>query len=550
MIPRVWSSVVRMMILCFFGISLFSIFTSTVSADNFYPSGDGSYCEFAQTVAISYSDLPLNGERGVYYDVRGIDGVSGNYFTTHDFFDVGEVRYPDARRFNGVADHVAVPPNARVNIGMFGFNYSGHPVTLLSGKLFLSLNNPEEGNLNRLGAAGSFVVERYKFRGVEVERRGFAVDTGSLGEWGVSSWLSPPRGRHLYSFEVLQPLFIDDRIVETLWEGEELILHSQLIVSNVSDYHLVNIYIEDELLDGVTFKEYADFAPGETKSFTYKQKLGADYPLDFVVSSARVVERQSRLEVAAKGADSGFTLDPDSKSLITVRDDSNSSDDWTGRQGDFAAIPAGNFLSVELLPYELRSKEARISLKPAFVFDKKVACGSGGELAELAQCRCGDTVKFNISVENKGARVENVRIVDKLDADIWELVDIGPFHWNENDQLEYTVPLIQRGEIVDYEFEAKLVTCEGTRSDVTNTAGLTCKHGFCEGIEDTVTIVLSADLQNTLEGVSLQDQLASSGRGILPLWSGSLLILVKALVFGRLGSVIMNLWKKLLTVKL
>jgi hypothetical protein len=535
-----------------FAISAFSILAGSVLADSFYPSEDGSYCQFAQTVAVSYSDLPLNGEKGVYYDSGGIEGVSGDYFATHDFFDVGEVRYPDARRFNGVADHVAVPPNTRINIGMFGFNYAGHPVTLLSGKLFLSLNNPEQGNLNRLGAGGSFTVEKYKFRGVEVERSGFAVDTGPLGVWGLSSWTNPPRGKNLYSFRTLQPLVIKDHLVKTIWEGAELILDIRLDVANISNYRLRDIYIEDEMLNGSTFKEYVDFAPGEIKSFKYRQRLGLEYPLEFVISPARVVERQSHIETAAKGANSGFTLDPDSKSLITIRDDVPASNNWSGRQGDFAAIPSGDFLSVELLPYELRSKQAQISLRPDLALDKKVACGSGGDLDDSVQCGCGDTVEFNISVENTGARAENIRIVDKLDTDSWELVDRGLFSLNENDQLEYIVPVIHRGQSIDYEFIARLRNCEGIKSEseFVNTAGLICDHGFCDGIEDTVTIVMSVDLQNTLEGASLQDQLASSGRGFLPLWTGSLVILISELIFDKLVSVIMNLWKKIWIIKL
>lgn len=408
------------------GLLLMSVFPAKTNADSFYPTADTQYCEFAQVASISYRSPPVpeTGADSLFYDASRLRGASGNYPQTHDFFDVATLTYPNARRFNGVADYVAVPPNTTVDFGMFVFNYTGHPVSLKFGRLMLSRTDPSKGDLSRLGAPATKGGVAFMFWGSTVFRRGKIQLFDDLGTWANSSWSNPPKGVLLSSFKTIQPVQIQARNVQHSFDDSgRLILDFQLEIKNTSSYDLNDIEVIDELPDGSVFTTKTSFASGQLRVFSYQIDMGHGYPLEFSISPVVVKDPNRHVESASVGASSSMTLDPGARTLITERSDWGAGS-WRGNQGDYAAVPEGDFMTVELLPYEIRSESIEIKLEPDVVVTKTVS--DTDELEGVSSTSSpGEQLTYNIKLENHGARAENVVLSDFIDSELLDVVDPG-----------------------------------------------------------------------------------------------------------------------------
>ena len=96
-----------------------------------------------------------NLSNAVSYDSGSVVGERSNWIGSHRFTDVATYLYPNAHRLNNKADYVAVPPNTEVSFGTWFYNYSGHDIKVFFVNLFTSRSNYENGDLTKLGSAGT-----------------------------------------------------------------------------------------------------------------------------------------------------------------------------------------------------------------------------------------------------------------------------------------------------------------------------------------------------------------------------------------------------------
>jgi hypothetical protein len=491
---KVWCVLLSVCLLIVISFCRSPVLVKQTKADSFYPSGDGSYCEFAQTVALSYTDLPDSGKNNVFYDVDLVKGQKGDFFAKSTFFDVGEIRYPNARRDNNVADYVALPPGAIARLGMFIFNYSGHPVTLQSGFLFVSQNDASKGNLNNVGAKGQWIETSFISQGTRITRKGYAYQLGNLGTWQASSWSNPPRGIVLREFETIQPIHIVDRNVEAKVRGESLFLDVNLILRNVSSYDLADIKIRDELINSYVFEKTINISKNQEKEINYSQEIKNDYPLSFKISPVHIYDPNSHVESAGIGADSGFTKNPDTKILLTHRGDVGAPSTWSGMQGDFAALPRGDFISIELLPYEIRSRSVKIELAPDLEVHKTVSCDDIHFASEVT-CHATGSKFFKIIVKNNGARAEDFVLRDIMDDSMIQYLENHDFIKNSSGDLDLTIDQLHNNKKVEFTFEIKLID-PNIEEDIrlVNDVYIICDSNYCEGIDDKAVLnVLGVD---------------------------------------------------------
>lgn len=475
-----------------FAIGLILIFgiyfmgANSALADTFYPSGDTQYCDFAQAISVSYRDLPpvSIGAGGLSYDILNLQGEFGLYPQYHSIFDVAELRYPNARRYNGVADYVAVPPKTTIDIGHFAFNYAGHPISLENGYLFLSRMSPEDGSLGRLGANGIIGEVSFFFYGRHITRSGLMRELGYVGTWDNSSWDSPPSGQVLYSFETIQPMEFAHRGVKVGFTdiGElQLLITSR--VRNTSEYSLGSVEFSDCFSNGYQFTNVEDFAPGEEKTFGCAINLGLDYPSVLELSPAVVSDPNRHVESVGRGGDSIINFDPESRVFIAARTDLGATG-WLGLQPDFAPVPSGDFLTVELIPYEVYSDTEVIELTPELNVEKLVTDSDEIEVKNN-EILAGEEVEYVIRIGNSGARARNVRIIDDYDERYLEVLDDGEFV-EENGRLILDIEEIRARESIELKvkMKAKELSLSGDYKAI-NKVKFECEESYC-GQEDQV----------------------------------------------------------------
>ncbi|HEQ65317.1 MAG TPA: hypothetical protein ENN64_00620, partial [bacterium] len=180
----------------------------TVLADDFYPSGDSVNCKFAQAESITISKLPEKDD--FLYDDSNVYGTYESGFPSRNSISaVASISFPGAGRIKGKHDFLRVPPRSRVEVGHYIYNYSGHTVKLQNLYLFLNQQNGN-GDWRRLGAeGGSYKSVQMIVRGEIVEKKGFVIKHSNYGSWKNSDPSNLPKGRTIYSFDIVQPLQIE-----------------------------------------------------------------------------------------------------------------------------------------------------------------------------------------------------------------------------------------------------------------------------------------------------------------------------------------------------
>jgi len=218
-------------------VGLLPILTTEVNADSFYPSNDALNCNFAMATSVSYRSLPSNSTSagGMSYNSGQVYGASGNYPETHRITDVADITFPDAHRYRGTADRVAVPPNTRIDVGFYVHNYSGHTITAHNGHLFVSRANTDLGDWGRLGAGGSYANVNHIYAGENRTRSGRRIQTGNIGTYPANPISNTPLGRTIYSFTTIQPMQIQSRTASPEFlGGGNLRIRYDLTVRNTS----------------------------------------------------------------------------------------------------------------------------------------------------------------------------------------------------------------------------------------------------------------------------------------------------------------------------
>lgn len=438
-------------------IGLLPIFTTEVKADSFYPSGDGQFCNFGMATSVSYRSLPANSTApgGMSYNAGLIYGESGNYPETHRITDVANLLFPDARRYRGVADRIAVPPNTQVDVGFYVHNYSGHTITAHNGYLFVSRANTDLGDWGRLGAGGNYGSTSFLFAGQTVNRSGRIIQTGNLGTYGTNTISNPPLGRTIYSFTTIQPIQIQSRTATPEFlGGGNLRIRYDLTVRNVSQYNLPNINVLDNLPSGETFNQTVTFSPGQTRTFTYYANMGDSYPVTITNTPAVVSDPNRHKEEAAIGTNEYTDFNGESRTIIVDRDDAGAPADWRGRQPDFSAHPAGDYFLVELLPYTIRSNNTTVNVPPNLLIEKLVSDDDETQVKVNASSPA-EEITYDVSVRNTGGNATGVVVVDDYDQSLLEILDADGGTDN-GDTITWNVGNLNNQEIRNFTIRARI----------------------------------------------------------------------------------------------
>ncbi|MBN1618789.1 hypothetical protein JW887_05625 [Candidatus Dojkabacteria bacterium] len=483
----------RILLYLVFLASLIIFLPQKVRADAFYPRGDTMNCEFAQTISVSYRNLPVPSRSAgsMYYDSSLIHGESDGFVGSHDFFDVGTVLYPSARRYLGVADAVQVPPNSNIDFGYFYFNYSSHQIDVGKSNIFVSRADPSSGDLTRLGADVVNVSVAFLFNGSMITRGGKAHVMETIGNFAPSSYSYPPVGRTIYSFSTIQPLKIVHRsVVPEFNDSGELILEFSSTLFNYSSYTLNNIEVTDQLPDGSIHTQVVSIGPKDRISLYYDLNMGLDYPLDMTISPLIVKDPNFHKESVSLAASTNMSTNPESRSIISLRGDYGAPSTWVANQTDFVAVGSGDFISVTLIPYELRSMAIDLHLAPDLSVEKFVS-DSDETMVESTTSNSGEFIRYDIIVKNNGARAENIDVNDLFSDNYIEITDANFFNIQDL-SLQAHIGRINNKQEVHYVLDAKvksdLISGEYVIPNVVN---LFCDSDYCQNISDSVSTIVN-----------------------------------------------------------
>lgn len=447
-----WRILRRRLLLAIFITSCFAVSTSVAHADTFYPSGDTKYCEFAQAAAISYSNLPTNSvAAGMTYNGPAVKGVSLNWIKSTDFEDIGDVTYPDARRKNGIASFVYVPPNTTVDLDVYYFNFSGHSVDVEEGIFYTSMPDPTAGDLTRLGAPGIYQTNTFKYNGINVTRSGKAH---KIQNWKVvppNSLANLPKGERFVSFQTIQPVRILERNITPEFRDGALYLKYLTKVKNISQYILPNIRLEDTFLDGSTQIYTTTLNPNVTKTFEYEKCLCYEYPYELQLPRLKVTDPSEHIETAAVGTSALFSYEPETRVFFTKRHDLGAPSNWLGVQGDFTTVGSGDFIRVGLMAYELYSDYTHISLKPDI---RTLPIISDIDEADDVQITTEEDQVISITPEisNNGAYIKDLKIQIDFDSELVEFKSENA-DFIDGNTIVMTIPKINNSETTRPEFK-------------------------------------------------------------------------------------------------
>lgn len=409
------SSFRRLGMLAMCGIVIVAVFIgqgNVVLADSFYPGGDAGSCDFAYTESLSIGYLPAQGvgeSGGIAYSGTLVTGEREGFVGGKTFNDLAEVRYPNSRRYMGVADSVSVPPRARVDVGFYTNNYSGHGILLKNGFLYTS-SNDGSGSYMRLGATGIYKESSYLINGVNVVRKGYGVDVPVEGYYQSHSLNYPPKGKVVYSFEVAQPIVFDKPVLTEIYsETGMLQLHVSQRVSNNSEVELDIKYVHNEFEQNARLSAHGEF------TFEHNVFLGSPYSLEGSLGFSTVSVLTSVKECIASGGVSNVNYSPDARSLVVLRDDFGAPLSWGGSQVDFPFVPSGATLCITRIPFQINSDDLVYKIEPRFVLEANLS-----DLDEKATKSIktdeGSEFEINIKVGNVGANASGVGLSFNLDT--------------------------------------------------------------------------------------------------------------------------------------
>ena len=410
------------------GLGIGSI--NSVKADNFYPTGDVSNCDFAIATSLSYFMLPQNCSTAgcLSFNNSDVYGSSGNYPETHKITDVAYLLYPNAHRIRGVADSVVVPPNTRVDIGFYVHNYSGHTVSIPSAYLFLSRATINNGDWGRLGAGGTVGSINYRYFNTNQTRSGRYVLTNNLGTYQPNTHATAPLGKTAYSFTTIQPIHILSRIATPEFDSSgNLRIRYDSVIRNISEYNLSNIHIIDNLPSGEIFDQTIAFSAGQTRIFTYYANFGKNFSINIFNTPLKVSDPNRHREYSAVA--NGNASDPETKTILANRTDLGTPIGWTGKQPDFSATPVGDYYYIELMPYSVYSEPTVTN----FNLDMNMALTVTDYDEEKVKNNTIDTgytdedkrkVKYSVEITNTGnAPLNNVYVSVDI-TELYEFIEL------------------------------------------------------------------------------------------------------------------------------
>ena len=399
----------RLFIFLFVLVFTTILFNSSVSADPFYPSWNIYACKFAHTTAIQYSSPG----KGVTYNPSDLSGEANSYIETHRFTDVANPYYPNAKRFAGIADKVSVPPNTKVDIGSYIWNYTGHNVYVDKISLYMSRPNPSDGDLTRLGAVADEGTTCWNSGGSNTCRTGKKIDANISTTY---AYHENALGKILYSFETIQPIKISSaKVIPELLDGEVRYRY-EVTVSNTSTYNLCGITLKQIVESGNTVEMNACInANSEYKFVYYSNPLASSYPRTISHNTVTVSDPNRHTEIVSIPNNASFES-PEETNAVVYRDDQ----DQSSPSQAFGTQPGwgseNGTVAVELIPYVVETNSF-IEALPELNISKSFRNISAEENGRMDKTYIvpGDKVEFTLKYSNTGETfAENVKILDNI----------------------------------------------------------------------------------------------------------------------------------------
>jgi hypothetical protein len=399
-------SVVITLLLC----TLFSTCIHVSYADSFYPSGDSMNCEFAHSSTISIGSLPQNSDTAdsIQFDSSKIKGELPGYIQSHSMLNIAELRYPNARRYLGVADRISVPPRTNIEFGFFYFNYSNHAIFTAEKRMFL--NSPQGNLTNLLTHTGYNAFLTFNLAGNILRRDGFTVSNNSTATLPVSSWSNPPKGSLLASNIVADPLDIQLQEVKYHFSDlKELVLDYAISVRNISVYQLNNIEFKYSY-NGTNHIETKNYTPLETYEYKFSINIGRQYAKTISLGYFTLTNPNSQTECAVSGVPMGvISSNPNSRMTFIARNDSNSPTGWFAFQEDFAFQPEGAAMCIERIPYKRNSLNMSVELQYDLTGNLALSSKNISNVKEL-NLTCENEWKSRVEIRNNSMKISDLQI--------------------------------------------------------------------------------------------------------------------------------------------
>lgn len=467
-----------------------------VYADSFYNSnGNVDECSFASVTGIQYNSL---GGSGVQWNPSDVSGQSGNWIQSNTITDLADITFPDAHRYSGIGDRVAVPPNTTVDIGLFVWNYTGHDVSVDSVHFFTSRANPSNGDLTRLGADGT--MQTTSMNGFP-SRTGKRIETGNLG---VFNNRTEHPGKVFYSFETILPIQFRDFQASQILSGSNLTIEYTLTLQNISAYPLGNIRVYDLMPSGQTYDQTHSFGAGETKVIRYSENWGSNYPPNIqndgatVYDNNRHTEIQSEVYPSVTGGNSA-----DMRPAVVMRTDSNSPSGWNAGQPTWGQMQRPP-ITIELIPYWFNTADVSVTPEeepePELEVEKTVTDRdetnvSTNHIQEDYPTDNERSVTFRINVENVGdADAQGVEVRDDVSeilryGQISNISDGGSL---VNNEIIWDVGRLRDGEDETFTFNVQFIKGITDRTNIENIVEATADNA--ERDEDSTHTIIHSPI--------------------------------------------------------
>lgn len=396
----------------------------TVQADYFYPSGDNAECKFASTIAVGYENPGNNSN--ISWDSALVSGNDKNWLTSHKFTDVANPFYPDARRYPGIADKVSVPPNTKISIAFYAWNYTGHDVNVGSVHLFNSKHNNQYG-LTNLGASGTYATSCFTINSSPYCRTGQRIISSAIGNYANRG---NENGRIIYDFYSIQPIQLISFSGSPDYSMENLILHFNLKLKNISNYNLCNIRIYDKLPSGNVFDRTICINSHSLIDINYDDNLGKTFQTSFVNDPATIFDQNFLIESSADPMNSRTDNRVETKSAIAFRNDSNSPTDWFASQSSWGE-EISSLYTVQIIPYSFKTNNISLNLDQKISIDKFVKDSDEAFQINIHSNNL-EQIEYKILVTNLKAAISEIEIFDPINLTFLDIIDLGGAEINGN----------------------------------------------------------------------------------------------------------------------
>jgi len=418
---------------------------TNIHADSFFPTGEIDNCQFASTIGVQYQNPGI----GVNFNAGSLQGESGNWLQNKTMNDVADISFPDARRYPGVADSVSVPPNTKVEVGLFAWNYSGHTIGVQGIELFTSRTDPSLGDLTRIGAGGR--QGEIRFDQNSKTRLGKKVSTGPLGTYQNRVHTG---GRIFYSFTTIQPIQLVSRSVTPVKTGANLKLNYSLTLRNSSTYNVCGLKVLDNLPNGINFQQDLCLNANETKTINYEADLGTNYGTSISISPATIQDNNYYREHSGSKYSSPNAVDNyEARTAYVWRNDS-SAPSWSGLQPSWGQAER-NLISVEIIPYSFSTTSTTVFIAPDLTISKLVS-DSDEQNVQSNTANAEEVLNYTIQLKNNGPRLSGIKLLDIFPNEFFEVAELGDAALNPDNTMQWNLGSLDPGAEVSFTPRLKL----------------------------------------------------------------------------------------------